>query len=162
MKKGWISRCCWPMVHTKKSTDEKWLNGATVYEPMILAISAEKHWNKVIKHRLIEFELSKLIFSLFLAKKPVVIVSDIRRNTDIKFFQEENYNIRTIRIETSDAIRKERGWIFQKNVDDVQSECDLDNYDKWDFQIVNDGTDDIEQCLTKLAEIVENEIQWSQ
>lgn len=92
------------------------------------------------------------------AEKPVVIVSDIRRKTDIKFFQEENYNIRTIRIEVSDETRTERGWKFQTGVDDVQSECDLDNYDGWDIQIANDGSDDIQQFLIKLTEIVREEI----
>lgn len=92
------------------------------------------------------------------AEKPIVIVSDIRRKTDIKYFREEKLNIKTIRIEASDEVRKERGWIFENGVDNVQSECDLDDFNHWDYQITNDGTQDIEQFLTELVNAVRAEI----
>ncbi|CRK90550.1 CLUMA_CG004254, isoform A [Clunio marinus] len=62
--------------------------------------------------------------------KPIVIVSDIRRKTDIKWFRETfKDKIKLIRIKCDDEIRCKRGWKFEAGVDDIQSECDLDNWD---------------------------------
>lgn len=85
-------------------------------------------------------------------------MSDIRRKTDIKYFQEEKLNIRTIRIEASDEVRKGRGWIFENGVDNVQSECDLDDFDHWDYKVSNDGKEDIQLFLTKLVDAVRAEV----
>ncbi|KAL5287588.1 hypothetical protein ACFFRR_008465 [Megaselia abdita] len=80
------------------------------------------------------------------ATSKVVIVSDIRRKTDIKFFKEEyGHLVKTVRISCPDGIRQERGWMFQEGVDDVQSECDLDDFLVWDFEFLNDGKEDIER-----------------
>lgn len=82
--------------------------------------------------------------------KPVVIVSDIRRKTDIKFFRNEGYNIKSIRINTDEEVRKSRGWVFQSGVDDVQSECDLDDFTPWDLIIDNDGNQDPEAIVDQI------------
>lgn len=87
--------------------------------------------------------------------KKIVIVSDIRRKTDIKWFR-ENFNdrIKLIRIKCDDKIRIERGWIFQSGVDDIQSECDLDDWKEWDLIIENDGTKDSEIILNEISKLL--------
>lgn len=85
-------------------------------------------------------------------------MSDIRRKTDIQFFKNENYDIITVRIEANDSIRQQRGWIFQKGVDDVQSECDLDDFDNWDFQIKNNGGDSLQQTIEQLSSLVREKL----
>jgi len=91
------------------------------------------------------------------AQMPIVIVSDVRRRTDIEYFK-HNYNIKTIRIEAMNDVRQYRGWEFEDGVDNVQSECDLDDFEDWDFRINNDGTEDINLFLTKIADAIRNEI----
>jgi phosphomevalonate kinase len=72
--------------------------------------------------------------------KEIVIVSDIRRVTDIKYFRETfGDKIKLIRICCDNCIREERGWKFQAGVDDAQSECDLDAWNDWNLEITNDG-----------------------
>lgn len=81
----------------------------------------------------------------------VVIVSDIRRKTDIKFFHDHGYNIKTIRIDADDEVRKARGWVFESGVDNVQSECDLDDVEQWDLRIENDGTQNVETIVDQIV-----------
>ncbi|XP_011196638.1 phosphomevalonate kinase [Zeugodacus cucurbitae] len=83
----------------------------------------------------------------------IVIVSDIRRKTDITYFN-ENYGslVLTIRINTKDSIRVERGWIFTKGVDDVPSECDLDDYNQWNIVLENNCFSDGELCIKILGD----------
>lgn len=47
-------------------------------------------------------------------------------------------------------MRKARGWVFQSGVDDVQSECDLDDFTQWDLSIDNDGTQDVEAIVDQI------------
>lgn len=77
------------------------------------------------------------------ASKPVWIVSDVRRKTDIFWFK-ENYGdvVKTIRVHANQETRTKRGWVFTTGVDDVASECDLDDYTDWDWQIDNNGDED--------------------
>lgn len=72
--------------------------------------------------------------------KPVWIVSDVRRKTDIAWFK-ENYGdaVKTVRVHADEDVRKMRGWVFTSGVDDVASECDLDDYTDWDWKIDNNG-----------------------
>ncbi|XP_045483791.1 probable phosphomevalonate kinase isoform X2 [Harmonia axyridis] len=73
---------------------------------------------------------------------PFWIVCDIRRKTDIDFFKKTyDDRIKTVRINARESIRKARGWIFTKGVDDVASECDLDSYQNWDLEISNEESD---------------------
>jgi len=46
-------------------------------------------------------------------KKPVWIVSDTRRQTDLKWFK-ENYGtaVKTVRVLADDDVRRQRGWVF--------------------------------------------------
>lgn len=85
--------------------------------------------------------------------KKIVIVSDIRRKTDIKWFRETfGEKIKLIRIKCDDKIREERGWKFQSGVDDIQSECDLDEWSDWDLLIENNSIISTEEILNKIIE----------
>lgn len=71
-------------------------------------------------------------------QKPIWIVSDARRKSDVHYFK-ENYNkVVHVRINASEEVRKSRAWIFTPGVDDAESECGLDD-EEFDFVIQNDG-----------------------
>lgn len=95
-----------------------------------------------------------VIDDLSTGSKPIVILSDIRRKTDIEFFRKHRYNIKTVRINASEEVRRIRGWVFEGGVDDVQSECDLDDVTQWDLTIENDGTNDVEVILEKILSLI--------
>lgn len=86
--------------------------------------------------------------------KPVWIISDARRKTDVQFFKENYDNVISVRINASDETRKSRGWVFTPGVDDAESECGLDQQE-FDVVIQNDG--DVQQlnshvnCLQNYA-----------
>lgn len=70
--------------------------------------------------------------------KPIWIVTDARRPTDIQYFQTHfPGKSLIIRIFSSDKARCERGWNFKKGVDDAPSECALDTGIQWDFVLDN-------------------------
>ena len=71
------------------------------------------------------------------ADKPVWIVSDCRRQSDMEYFT-SHYNCMTVRVQASDVVRKGRGWIFTPGIDDAPSECGLDVY-SCDSHVTNDG-----------------------
>ncbi|CAH2087049.1 unnamed protein product [Euphydryas editha] len=75
------------------------------------------------------------------ADKPIWIVSDIRRKTDVQWFK-ENYGpiVKTIRLVADEETRIERGFQFKNGVDDITSECGLDDYNEWDL-IIDNGKD---------------------
>lgn len=84
-----------------------------------------------------------------------MIVSDIRRKTDIKWFK-ENFSgrIKTVKIHCDDEVRIQRGWKFQTGVDDVQSECDLDDFTEWTYNIDNNsGTEPHENLLRGISQL---------
>ncbi|XP_055632404.1 phosphomevalonate kinase [Toxorhynchites rutilus septentrionalis] len=87
--------------------------------------------------------------------KEICIVSDIRRKTDIRYFR-ESFEGRTkaIRIVASDETRRARGWHFQEGVDDVQSECDLDNVTDWDLLINNENDADVDSILEQIMALI--------
>uniref|UniRef100_A0A182PG92 Phosphomevalonate kinase n=1 Tax=Anopheles epiroticus TaxID=199890 RepID=A0A182PG92_9DIPT len=91
-------------------------------------------------------------------RRSVCIVSDVRRKTDVRYFR-ETYGpdrLRTVRIEASEWVRTGRGWQFQAGVDDVPSECDLDDYRAWDLVLTNEQPDGVEELLDRLVELVES------
>lgn len=77
--------------------------------------------------------------------KPVWIISDARRKTDVRYFKESYDNVVSVRINASEETRRSRGWVFTPGVDDAESECGLDN-EIFDVVIQNDGD---EQQLEK-------------
>ncbi|XP_050300752.1 phosphomevalonate kinase [Anthonomus grandis grandis] len=86
--------------------------------------------------------------------KDVWIISDIRRKSDIKWFKENYTNLSTIRISADLDIRKQRGWIFTKGVDDVESECGLDDFGPWDVEFVNDSNQDSERIIQSIQMLI--------
>lgn len=87
--------------------------------------------------------------------KPTVIVSDIRRQTDIKWFRETfGEKVKLIRIKCDDCIRLQRGWKFQEGVDDIQSECDLDDWSEWDLLIDNDGRQEASEIIERIMKLL--------
>jgi len=82
------------------------------------------------------------------ADSSVWIVSDCRRTTDVTFFK-HHYDpkvIAHVRVEASDEVRRDRGWVFQAGVDDAESECGLDKAD-FDIVVRNDGDASEETAL---------------
>lgn len=69
------------------------------------------------------------------AESDIVIVSDCRRTTDYAYFK-SNFNTLTIRVETSEENRDQRGFRFVEGVDNSESECGLDDY-HYDFVLRN-------------------------
>lgn len=87
--------------------------------------------------------------------KETIIVSDIRRKTDIKWFRETfGSKVKLIRIKCDDCVREQRGWKFQTGVDDIQSECDLDDWNEWDLIIENCGDKDTNEILDEIIKNV--------
>lgn len=70
---------------------------------------------------------------------PVWIVADIRRRTDLDYFNQFK-NVK-VRVKSSPGVRCSRGWVFTTGIDDSETEMDLDSYSNWDFVITNDGDD---------------------
>ncbi|XP_059056159.1 phosphomevalonate kinase isoform X2 [Achroia grisella] len=90
------------------------------------------------------------------ADKPIWIVSDIRRKTDIQWFKETYQDlIKTIKISADENTRKSRGYQFKSGVDDAASECDLDDYIDWDLVINNgEGSQPIDEQLVSIMSLL--------
>ena len=56
--------------------------------------------------------------------------------------------IKTIRLTADENTRTERGYQFKSGIDDVASECDLDDYTDWDL-IIENGKNKTVEDLTK-------------
>ena len=87
------------------------------------------------------------------ATRPVLIVSDARRPTDLAFFEKAAARVVAVRVRATDASRARRGWAFAAGVDDAESECGLDGRAAWDVVINNDGGDGaaVDAALAALA-----------
>lgn len=74
------------------------------------------------------------------ASRPVWIVSDARRISDLTWFWTQfPTQTKCIRVQSSDQTRSRRGWSFTTGVDDAESECGLDSGVDWDWTIYNEG-----------------------
>ena len=90
------------------------------------------------------------------ATKPVWIICDARRHTDMEFFS--NYPMLSIRVQASDEVRRSRGWQFVASVDDGESECGVDQYN-CDIVINNNGDDEqLMGDIKKLKDVVINKL----
>lgn len=92
---------------------------------------------------------------LHAAKAPVLLVSDARRTTDVDFFVRNVETVVRVRVAASEAERKTRGWTFAGGVDDAESECGLDSYTPWEFNITNEpwNAAKVEAQLLEIANI---------
>lgn len=90
------------------------------------------------------------------ADRPIWIVSDVRRKTDLRWFKETYKDlIKTIRIVADEETRKSRGFQYQDGIDNVASECDLDDYEEWDLVINNgDGRKQLEEQINSITELI--------
>ncbi|KAH8329005.1 hypothetical protein KR074_001438 [Drosophila pseudoananassae] len=72
---------------------------------------------------------------------PYILVSDVRRKNDIKWFRETygSDKVLTVRLTSRPETRSSRGWVFTAGIDDVPSECDLDDFDGFDVVVANDN-----------------------
>ncbi|CAD1480767.1 unnamed protein product, partial [Heterotrigona itama] len=86
--------------------------------------------------------------------KPIWIVSDARRKTDIQWFVENFKDVcKTIRIESDDLVRNKRGWVFNPGIDDSETECNLDDINTWDLKVTN-NSEDINCILEQILKII--------
>ncbi|KAK5873423.1 hypothetical protein PBY51_018464 [Eleginops maclovinus] len=90
------------------------------------------------------------------ARQPVWLVSDARRQTDLQFFCSEfPRQTQSVRVQSSEKTRKQRGWSFCTGVDDAESECGLDSGVEFDWIINNEADapslDEQMQPILKLA-----------
>lgn len=86
---------------------------------------------------------------------PIWIICDIRRNTDIEFFRKYFPDcLLLVRIEASIDTRKKRGWIFTENIDDAESECQLDKNVPWSFVFSNNDSDNFDEQMTNLIKMI--------
>nr|CAG4645883.1 EOG090X0FYC [Lynceus sp. MCZ IZ 141354] len=71
-------------------------------------------------------------------KKPIWLVPDGRRKTDLEYFQNKfPGRLRCLRITASEETRKARGWSFTEGVDDAPSECGLDAVLDHEWDLIN-------------------------
>lgn len=67
-------------------------------------------------------------------------MSDVRRMNDIRYFR-ETYGDKVVclRLTCPDPVRIQRGFVYTAGIDDIESECGLDNYNKWDLVLENNN-----------------------
>ncbi|EDV98759.1 probable phosphomevalonate kinase [Drosophila grimshawi] len=100
-------------------------------------------WSDEVRQRDYGFFCRAAMEASAVQQADYVIVSDIRRKNDIKWFR-ENYGqdmVKTLRLTSTEQRRKARGWQFTAGVDDVPSECDLDD-SSFDYVFANDEDGD--------------------
>lgn len=91
---------------------------------------------------------------------PVWILTDARRQCDIEFFEQTkqfkkaNTKLFRLRISASDECRQKRGFVFTPSVDDAETECGLDQYSNWDFQIKNEDLTE-QQLIDSLRPVID-------
>jgi len=93
------------------------------------------------------------------SNKPVWIVSDIRRHTDIDYFRkyavDHNISAKFIRVNCDISTRVERGWKFTKGIDDADTECQLDTFSNWDVVLENSSNDDLNMQVKQLCHVLQ-------
>jgi len=86
------------------------------------------------------------------ASFPTWLVSDCRRETDVQYFRETYGSVvKTVRITASDEARTARGWIFTPSIDDMETECGLDNLNH-DMEVDNSSQHAGQEIVTKIVE----------
>nr|CAD7257678.1 unnamed protein product [Timema shepardi] len=125
----------WSKMH---NLDFEALQGTSEYKEKYRKAMIE--WGENIRREDYGYFCRAAIDMFHAIEKPVWIVSDIRRKSDLQWFRENFSNVvKCMRITSSDNIRTQRGWVFTPGVDDVESECGLDDVTDWDWLIYNNG-----------------------
>ncbi|XP_075145060.1 phosphomevalonate kinase [Haematobia irritans] len=87
------------------------------------------------------------------ANAEIVIVSDVRRKNDVRYFKEVYGNkVFCIRLTCPEEIRSQRGFTFTPGVDDIESECGLDDYHEWDLIFQNDSKVDADHITATIID----------
>ncbi|KAK2845234.1 hypothetical protein Q5P01_011893 [Channa striata] len=74
------------------------------------------------------------------AQQPVWVVSDARRLSDLQWFWSKYpRQTHSVRVQSSEKTRQQRGWSFTTGVDDAESECGLDSGVEFDWIITNEA-----------------------
>lgn len=93
------------------------------------------------------------------ATKPIWIIPDNRRVTDIEYFK-SSYPGRclVVRLTASEDVRKQRGWSWKWGVDDAVSECGLDDFQS-DYIVVNNGDEaEFGEVFSKITDWVNSKL----
>ena len=90
------------------------------------------------------------------SNKPIWIVSDCRRISDIEYFKkfalDENMCVKFVRVNSDISTRGHRGWEYTKGIDDAATECQLDAYSNWDVVMRNSAGDDLDFDIRNFCE----------
>jgi phosphomevalonate kinase len=85
----------------------------------------------------------------------ILIVTDCRRPTDLDYFRAHqtlaHHHVIFIRVNASRTARESRGYRFAAGIDDAETECALDEFAGWSYDLNNDG--DTEELARSFAEI---------
>ncbi|KAG4079346.1 hypothetical protein HA402_008038 [Bradysia odoriphaga] len=104
-------------------------------------------WSDKVRAQLPTFFCSEAFRS---AEKPITIVSDIRHYTEMDYFNNFNIPLLAVRVDGSDEKRKKRGWVFTKGIDDTKTECELDDFNDWDYVIDSDTRGNAENIFENI------------
>ncbi|XP_002731709.1 phosphomevalonate kinase-like [Saccoglossus kowalevskii] len=93
--------------------------------------------------------------------KPVWIITDARRKTDVEYFQKVYpKSLVTLRVDADISVREQRGFLFTKGIDDAESECGLDVGVGWDVIILNNGDNlALDSTLDDITHMVHQRLQ---
>lgn len=87
--------------------------------------------------------------------KPIWIVSDCRRLTDIDYFLKyamtESVPVNFVRVNSDNKTREGRGWVYTVEIDDAETECQLDAYANWDTILQNSDGDNVKSSVKDLC-----------
>jgi len=101
--------------------------------------------------------------------KEIILISDCRRPTDFDFFKNnfKNSSIICVRINSKIEIRQKRGFLFIEGIDNEESECALDEFKNWDFNLFNNeeeeegkGEGEVEKELKNIINYLKQLINW--
>ncbi|XP_026226712.1 phosphomevalonate kinase-like [Anabas testudineus] len=74
------------------------------------------------------------------ASQPIWVVSDARRLSDLQWFWSKfPQQTLSVRVQSTEKTREQRGWRFTAGVDDAESECGLDSSVEFDWIITNEA-----------------------
>jgi len=92
-------------------------------------------------------------------QKEVWVVSDVRRKTDIAWFKAMYGNsVKTVRMTADEETRVGRGFVFTDGVDNVTSECDLDDVDDFDWVFDNSNGTIIDVAINTIKDHIRRAI----
>jgi len=66
-------------------------------------------------------------------KDPIMMITDIRTQSNLEYFKSQFSPSLSIRISASDDVRTDVGWVYNPAIDDSFLECDLDKNENWDL-----------------------------